>query len=101
MTCFVRFAHGCLLGVRCAAWINTALLHKDACPRVNARRAFVQTLGRHSPLRADETLFEVVFLPGMKKRFTVADRAYLSERRLVARVALDCVRVLGAAHLSK
>lgn len=40
-------------------------------------------------------------LPSMKERFTVANRAYLSERRLVAWVMLDCVRVLGAAHLSK
>ena len=40
-------------------------------------------------------------LPGMKERFAVADRAYLSEWRLVARAMLDCVRVLGVAHLSK
>lgn len=40
-------------------------------------------------------------LSGMKERFTVANRAYLSERRLVARVVLDCARVLGVAHLSK
>lgn len=40
-------------------------------------------------------------LPGMKEFFTVANRAYLSERRLAARVVLDRVRVLGVAHLSK
>lgn len=40
-------------------------------------------------------------LPGMKERFTVANRAYLSERQLVGRVMLDRVRVLGAAHLLK
>lgn len=40
-------------------------------------------------------------LPGMKELFTVANRAYLSERRLAARVVLDRVRVLGVAHLSK
>lgn len=40
-------------------------------------------------------------LPGMKEHFTVANRAYLSERRLVALVMLDRVRVLGVAHLSK
>ena len=28
-------------------------------------------------------------LPGMKERFAVADRAYLSERQLVARAMLD------------
>ena len=52
-------------------------------------------------MRDDETLFEAVLLPGMKERFTVANNAYLSERRLIARVVLDCVRVLGVAHLSK
>lgn len=40
-------------------------------------------------------------LPGMKGRFTVANKAYLSEWRLVARTMLDCVRVLGVAHFSK
>lgn len=40
-------------------------------------------------------------LPSMKERFTDANRAYLSERRLAARVVLDRVRVLGVAHLSK
>ena len=40
-------------------------------------------------------------LPGMKERFTVANRAYLSERRLAARAMLDRVWVLGVAHLSK
>ena len=40
-------------------------------------------------------------LPGMKERFAVANRAYLSERRLAARIVLDRVRVLGVAHLSK
>lgn len=40
-------------------------------------------------------------LPGMKERFAVADRAYLSERQLAARAMLDRVRVLGVGHLSK
>lgn len=40
-------------------------------------------------------------LPDMKEFFTVANRAYLSERRLAARVVLDCARVLGVVHLSK
>ena len=52
-------------------------------------------------MRDDETLFEAALLPGMKERFTVANRAYLSERRLAARAMLDRVRVLGVGHLSK